>query len=308
MATVAKAPVQTRRPDLRLVEVAAPRRTSGWLAALRSFAASPAGIAGALMVGLHVLAAVAAPLLAPFPPTEFHLEDALQAPSTSYLFGTDQYGRDVFSRVLYGGRSALIISLAATALGLLAGGAIGMVAGYYGGLVDELLMRAADAMLSFPALLLAMLILAMVGPNTENLIAGIGLVFAPRVARVVRSVTLDLCTREYVAAARLRGESGLYILTREILPNALGPLVVEGSIRISYAILLVGTLGFLGLGVQPPSPDWGLTIAEARNFIAVAPWMVFFPAAAIASLVVGANLLADGLHRTLDPAGSHIRR
>ncbi|MER3404037.1 MAG: ABC transporter permease, partial [Chloroflexota bacterium] len=176
------------------------------------------------------------------------------------------------------------------------------------GLVDELLMRVADAMLSFPSLLLAMLILAMVGPNTENLIIGIGLIFAPRVARVARSVTLDLCTREYVAAARLRGESGLDILTREILPNALSPLIVEGSIRISYAILLVGTLGFLGLGVQPPSPDWGLTIAEARNFIAVAPWMMFFPAAAIASLVVGANLLADGLYRTLDPASGRMRR
>jgi peptide/nickel transport system permease protein len=275
---------------------------------MRSFAAAPAGVLGALLVGLHVIAAMGAPYLAPFPPTEFHLEDVLQAPSTTYLFGTDQYGRDVFSRVLYGGRSALMISIAATALGLLAGGAIGMAAGYYGGLVDELLMRAADAMLAFPSLLLAMLILAMVGPNTENLILGIGLIFAPRVARVARSVTLDLCTREYVAAARLRGESSLYILTREILPNALGPLMVEGSIRISYAILLVGTLGFLGLGVQPPSPDWGLTIAEARNFIAVAPWMVFFPAAAIASLVVGANLLADGLYRTLDPAGGRRRR
>jgi peptide/nickel transport system permease protein len=308
MLSATKVPVRTRRPELRPAKLIALPSERRWLAWMRSFAAAPAGVLGALLVGLHVIAAMGAPYLAPFPPTEFHLEDVLQAPSTTYLFGTDQYGRDVFSRVLYGGRSALMISIAATALGLLAGGAIGMAAGYYGGLVDELLMRATDAMLAFPSLLLAMLILAMVGPNTENLILGIGLIFAPRVARVARSVTLDLCTREYVAAARLRGESSLYILTREILPNALGPLIVEGSIRISYAILLVGTLGFLGLGVQPPSPDWGLTIAEARNFIAVAPWMVFFPAAAIASLVVGANLLADGLYRTLDPAGRRMRR
>lgn len=277
------------------------------LAGLRACVSSPTGIAGTIIVGLHVLAALAAPLVAPFSPTEFHVEDALQSPSATYLMGTDQFGRDLFSRVLYGGRSAIVIAVAATALGLLLGGAIGMVAGYYGKLVDEALMRTTDAMLSFPSLLLAMLILAMVGPNVENLILGIGVVFSPRVARVTRSVVLSLRSKEFVEAAQIRGESGLYILSHEILPNALGPLVVEGSIRVSYAILLVGTLGFLGLGVQPPSPDWGLAVAEARNFINVAPWLVLFPAVAIASLVVGVNLFADGLHRTLDPMGGTRR-
>jgi peptide/nickel transport system permease protein len=209
--------------------------------------------------------------------------------------------------VLYGGRTALAISLAATALGLALGAAVGVAAGYYGGVVDQALMRTSDAMLSFPSLLLAMLILAMVGPEIRNLVIGIGIVFAPRVARVMRSVVLDLRSREFVQAARLRGESGLYVMGREILPNTLAPLVVEGSIRLSYAILIVGTLGFLGLGVQPPSPDWGLTVAEARNFIASAPWLALFPAAAIATLVVGANLLADGLHRVLDPAAPTLR-
>jgi peptide/nickel transport system permease protein len=253
------------------------------------------------------MAAALAPVLAPFSPTEFHIEDKLQGPSATYWFGTDQYGRDLFSRVLYGGRSALLIASAATALGLLLGGAIGMAAAYYGRAVDEALMRTADAMLSFPSLLLAMLILTMMGPSLRNLVVGIAVVFAPRVARVMRSVVLSLRNKEFVEAARLRGESGLYIMGREILPNALAPMVVEGSIRISYAILLVGTLGFLGLGVQPPSPDWGLAVSEARNFISVAPWLVLAPSAAIATLVVGVNLLADGLHRAVDPASATLR-
>ncbi len=154
--------------------------------------------------------------------------------------------------------------------------------------------------MSFPSLLLAMLILTMVGPAIQNIIVGIAVVFVPRVARVVRSVVLGLRSLEYVEAARLRGESDLYVMTREILPNALGPIIVDAAIRVSYAILLGASLGFLGLGVQPPEADWGLMISEARNFILIAPWMVLFPSLAIASLVVGTNLFADGLARLLD--------
>ena len=268
---------------------------------------TPTGRIGAALVALHLTAALLASWLAPYAPTEFHIPDKLQPPSAAYLFGTDQYGRDVFSRVLHGGRSALLIAASATAFGLLLGSALGTVAAYYGGKVDEILMRASDALLSFPSLLLAMLILSMAGPNVGNLVVGIAVVFSPRVARVMRAVVLGLRTKEFVEAARLRGESDLYIMAREILPNAVAPLVVEGSIRLSYAILLVGTLGFLGLGVQPPSPDWGLSVAEARNVVAVAPWLVAFPSAAIASLVVGANLLADAVHRALDPASVGLR-
>ena len=276
-------------------------RLSAIAAILRRLASSPTGMIGVALVGAHLLAALLAPLIAPFSPTEFHVEDKLLPPSGEYWLGTDQYGRDLFSRVVYGGRTALIIASGATALGLLLGGAMGTIAAYYGGKVDEALMRVSDALLSFPSLLLAMLVLTMVGPDLKNLVVGIAVVFSPRVARVTRSVVLGIRGREFVDAARLRGESGLYVMTQEILPNALGPLVVEGSIRVSYAILLVGTLGFLGLGVQPPSPDWGLAVSEARSFISVAPWLVLFPSAAIATAVVGANLLADALHRTLDP-------
>src|SRR5579883_2188998 len=181
---------------------------------------------------------------------------------------------------------------------------VGTFAGYRGGRTDEILMRTMDALMSFPSLLLAMLILTMVGPATGNIIIGIAAVFTPRVARVVRSVVLGLRSLAYVEAARLRGDSSLAIMVREILPNALGPIIVEGAMRMSYAIVLGASLGFLGLGVQPPEADWGLMISEARDFILIAPWMVLFPAAAISLLVIAANLFADGLGHLLAVDGA----
>lgn len=264
------------------------------------FARSPVALVGAALLGLHLLLALVGPVVAPYPYSEFHMADRLQGPSTDYLFGTDQFGRDVFSRVLHGARGILLLALTSTALGLLLGVTVGTIAGYYGGWLDDAVMRTMDALMSFPSLLLAMLILTMVGPATGNVVAGIAVVFTPRVARVARSVVLGLRTQEYVEAARLRGERDLYIMAHEILPNALAPIVVEGSIRVSYAILLGASLGFLGLGVQPPAADWGLMVSEARNFILIAPWLVLFPALAIASLVVGVNLFADGLGRALE--------
>jgi peptide/nickel transport system permease protein len=255
----------------------------------------PTAVVGLIIVGTYALMALLGPLLAPYPYTEFHISDTLHPPSTQYLFGTDQFGRDIFSRVIVGSRNILVLATSATAFGLLLGITIGLIAGYYGGLLDEVLMRLMDVMMSFPSLLLALLILSMLGSALINVILGIAIVFMPRVARVVRSVVLGIKTREFVDAARVRGESGFYIMVREILPNATGPIIVEGSIRISYAILLGAALGFLGLGVQPPAPDWGLQVSEGRNFILAAPWVVAFPSLAIASLVVGVNLLADGL-------------
>ncbi|MBI2941492.1 MAG: ABC transporter permease, partial [Chloroflexi bacterium] len=247
------------------------RRVPAWVARL---AHSPTALLGAAILATQVLLAFFGPLLAPYPSTEFHLADKLQGPSANYLLGTDQFGRDILSRVLHGARGILLLATTSTALGLALGVAVGTIAGYYGGWLDELAMRTMDALMSLPSLLLAMLILTMIGPATPNIVVGIAVVFTPRVARVVRAVVLDLKTHEYVEAARLRGESGLYVMTREILPNALGPIIVEGAIRISYAILLGASLGFLGLGVQPPAADWGLMVSEARNFILIAPWMV----------------------------------
>ncbi len=297
-------------PEYRAVETAATRGLrvpvsgAGWggWAFLRALLSRPVTAAGLALVTLHVMLAIVGPALAPYPATEFHIEHKLQPPSFTYLFGTDQFGRDVFSRVVVGARGILLLSSSATLLGLLLGLIVGMVAGYFGGLLDEVLMRLMDAMMSFPSLLLALLLLTMVGPATHNVVIGIAIVFMPRVARVVRSAVLAQRSLEYVQAAQLRGERSLYVMAREILPNITGPIVVEGAIRISYAILLGASLGFLGLGVQPPTPDWGLMISEARNFLLVAPWIALAPAAAVATLVVGMNLVADGISHELDRA------
>jgi peptide/nickel transport system permease protein len=256
-------------------------------------------LVGLTIVIVYLVCALFGAVIAPYVHTDFHLQDTLQAPSRTYLFGTDQFGRDIFSRVIVGSRDILILAVSATALGVMLGVATGLVAGYFGGLMDEVIMRLMDIMMSFPSLLLALLILSTMGAALINVILGIAIIFMPRVARVVRSATLDIKTKEFVDAARVRGESAFYIMVREILPNAMGPIVVESSIRISYAILLGASLGFLGLGVQPPAPDWGLQISEGRQFILAAPWVVMFPALAIASLVVGVNLLADGLGRAM---------
>ena len=271
------------------------------LRVMRLLGSQPLAVIGLVILGIHVLMAILGPLVAPYPATDFHLEDKLQGPSASYFFGTDQFGRDIFSRVLIGARSILLLSTVSTAFGLLLGVTVGLVAGYAGGRLDELLMRLMDALMAFPALLLALLVLTMLGPATQNVVLAIGLVFMPNVARVVRSVALSLRTMQYVDAARVRGESSFYIMTREVLPNAIAPIVVEGAIRVSYAILLAASLGFLGLGLQPPHPDWGLMVSEARHFIGFAPWMVLFPSLGIASLVIGTNLCADGLTRVLEP-------
>ena len=229
--------------------------------------------------------------------TQFHLNQRLQPPSSEFLFGTDKFGRDVFSRVLAGSKDVIILALSGTLLGLFIGTAIGLSSGYFGRLYDEAIMRLMDIFMSFPSLLLALLVLGMLGPQLINVIIVIGIVFCPRVARVARSAVLDIKFKEFVEAAKSRGESSFYLMVVEILPNILGPLGVEFAVRFAYAIFLSASLGFLGLGVQPPSPDWGLMVSEGREFMQVAPWVVLFPSLAIASLVVGVNLLSDAVRQ-----------
>lgn len=256
---------------------------------------SPEALAGGLLLLLHFSLMLIGPFVTPYPFTEFHMADALQAPSWKYWFGTDQFGRDIFSRVVYGAHGTLLLSGSATLLGVGLGVAIGMFVGYRGGKLDEIVMRIMDGMLSFPALLLAMLILATLGPDRINVVIAIMIVFVPRTTRVLRSVTLGLKNLEFVEAAKVRGESTFYILTRELLPNAAGPIVVEVAIRLSFAILLGTSLGYIGIGVQPPEPDWGLMISEGRSFLQTAPWLMAFPAIAISTAVIGANLFGDGV-------------
>jgi peptide/nickel transport system permease protein len=264
----------------------------------------PTTLAGLAIVGFFLLLALIGPLVAPYKYSAQSLAERLLPPSPRHLLGTDQFGRDVFSRVIVGSRDVYLVAGSGALLAILIGSTLGLVSGYFGRVVDEILMRLVDVLLAMPPLLLAMLILFSLGPSRLNVVLIVGFLYVPMVSRVVRSVVLDLKTRQFVEAARLRGESSLYIMFREILPNVLPPLAVEASMRFSYAIFLVASLGFLGLGVQPPSPDWGLMVGEARNYFTQAQWPLLAPAGAIALLVVGVGFLSDGLRRLLLPGGA----
>ena len=261
-----------------------------------------AGVLAAIVIG-----AVGADWLAPYPFDEMHLADRLHGPSFIYLAGTDEYGRDVLSRTLFGGRLSLFLGASATAAGLAAGVPLGLLAGYCRGIVDELLMRTLDVVMSFPALLLVLLIIAVTPPGLAKTALAVGILFVPPIARVTRSVTLDLMTREFVVAARARGERLSYILWRELLPNTWPAIVVEGSLRVAFAILLGAVLSFLGFGVQPPAADWGLMINNSRDFVEAAPWMAVTPGVAMSLTVIAVSVLGDGLREYLDPKLRHRR-
>ena len=282
---------------------AAPRRR-GAAVYWRRLRRQPVALAGTVIFVLFLLIAFLGPLAAPY---DYAAQDAalrLQGPTLHHLMGTDNFGRDVFSRVLVGARGVFLLGGAGTLLAALIGISLGLLAGYVGHLWDEAIMRVLDVLLAFPALLLAMVLLATAGPSNLNLVLVITVLYIPMFARIARSMVLDLRTREFVEAARLRGESRRYLLFSEMLPNAVPPLLVEASIRFAYSIFLVASLGFLGLGVQPPSPDWGRQVNEARTFFDAAPWMLLFPAAAISLLVIGTSLMADGLRHVFSPPGS----
>jgi peptide/nickel transport system permease protein len=258
-------------------------------------------LAGVLIVGLVVIVALAAPVLAPYPYDEMHFLDRLKPPSRAYLLGTDEFGRDVLSRTLLGARLSLFIGVGATLVCMALGMPIGLVAGYARGRIDEVIMRAMDVIMSFPPILLGLLILAVTAPTIWKTTLAVGLVYVPAIVRITRSATLSLAGEEFIQAARARGERPLYILGAEILPNAWPPIIVEASLRVTFAILLGAALSFLGLGAQPPSSDWGLMIGEARAFVETAPWVATAPGLAMCLTVVGVNLLGDGLREVLDP-------
>ena len=257
--------------------------------------------AGLAIVGSIVLLSLLAPWIAPHPWDTISIRTRFQPPSMTYWFGTDDYGRDVLSRLLMGGRLSLAMGIGATLISVLFGVPAGLAAGYFGGKVDEVLMRIADVLMAIPAIMLGLLVLAVTPPALWKTAVAVGFVYVPLIARVARSVTLGLANVEFVEAARARAESASYILFREILPNAWPPLTVEASLRVTYAILLGSALSFLGLGAQPPSSDWGLMIAEARAFIDRAPWIALAPGFAMCLLVIGINLIGDGLRERLDP-------
>ena len=258
-------------------------------------------ICGATIVLIVIALAIAAPWIAPYPYDEMQIMTRLKPPSFAHWFGTDDFGRDVLSRTLIGARLSLLMGLGATAFCLAIGVPLGLYAGYQRGRIEEFVMRAMDVLMSFPPILLGLLVLSVTTPVLWKTILAVGIVYVPAIVRLTRSVTLELAQEEFVLAARARGDGPAYILAREILPNAWPPIAVEASLRVTFAILLGAALSFLGMGAQPPSSDWGLMISEARAFVERAPWIALAPGIAMCVTVIGVNLLGDGLREVLDP-------
>lgn len=256
---------------------------------------------GLAIIAVYVVAALFAPWLATHDPTAQDLMAALQGPSAAHWLGTDSYGQDLYSRLLYGAQLALIIGFASVALGLVVGVAIGLAAGLMGGRTEWALMRIVDGLLAFPELILAMAFMAVLGLGTENVVYALALSFVGPFARMTRGDVLQVKNQPYIEAARLMGVPTAAVIWRHVLPNVVSPILVQAGMRVSIAILLESGLSFLGIGVVPPTPDWGLMIAEGRAFITLAPWISGVPGVALAILLVALNLLGDGLRDAFDP-------
>jgi peptide/nickel transport system permease protein len=289
-----------------VVELPAPSRTldapagekpRGRLAsAVARLGDSRTAVVGGALVLLWVAVAALAPWVAPYDPSA---PDALALadprPGAAHWLGVDQLGRDLLSRILWGARTVLAVAPLAVLSAYLVGTALGLVAGYYGGWVDMVISRFSDVVLSFPVLILYVILITSFGPSPLNIVVAVTVASSPGIGRIVRSLALELRGSEYVAAAELRGESPLYIMVVEMLPNARGPMIVDACLRLGYVTIAIGVLGFLGLGLRPPTPDWGGMVRDATSLITVWPHMAIFPCLAITSLVIGFNLLADGL-------------
>lgn len=272
---------------------------SRWRQVWSNLRCSPSGMIGLSMLTLHLLIALLAPWLAPY---DWTLQDGyqiLQPPSEAFWFGTDHMGRDLLSRTMMGGREAITVTLLGTLLAVGWGGLVGMTLGFVGGRVDAWVMRFIDALLAIPWLLFLLLVIALMGQQTWTLVLTLGFFFGIAVVRVVRGATLEYVPRDFVIAARTRGESRLTIVVRELLPNVLDALLVEAAMRWAWMLLAFSSLSFLGFGVVPPTPDWGLMIADSRGMISIAPWAVIFPALALSTLIISINLTADALAKAI---------
>ncbi|AUQ26470.1 ABC transporter permease [Dickeya zeae] len=268
---------------------------------LKKLLRTPQGAAGLGILLLALITVCAGVHLAPADPEAISILARYKAPSAMHWFGTDQLGRDILSRVLVGARTTILYSLLATSLAMVAGSVIGTASAYLGGRMDEGIMRTMDAVMSIPSLLFALLIVSTLGQSSLNAVLAITIAFIPGMVRIARSVALAARQQDYVYAAIARGESPSYIILREMLPNIVAPIIVESTIRVSFAIMLFATLSFLGLGAQPPQPEWGLMVSEARAYFFNAPWMMLIPGLAIAIVAIGFNLLGDGLRDVLNP-------
>ena len=270
-------------------------------AAAWRFRLAPAGWVGLSIVAFWVLVALAAPFIAPYPPNQTNmLALANPLPSSRHWLGTDMLGRDILSRIVWGARTVLLVAPIAVAGATIVGLVLGLLAGYHRGWIDAAISRVCDIILSFPVIILYMIILTRFGASALNIVLVIWVTKAPIIFRLVRATTIELREREYVAAAAMRGESPWYVMLVEILPNARGPIIVDVCLRLGYTTIAIGVLGFLGIGLPPPDPDWGGMVREAYGMISVFPHMALFPCIAISSLVIGFNLIAVGLNRNDD--------
>ena len=290
---------ETSPPDLGREDTA---RTVEFL---RSVLRNRLAALGVLIVLGLLCSALLAPWITPYDPQEQFSTDARLPPSTQYFFGTDTIGRDIFSRIVFGTRVSLLVGIASMGIASILGVTIGLISGYYGGWPDTILMRTMDALLAFPAVLLAIFIIAVLGPSLLNAILAVGIVYTPTFARLTRASALSIREKEYLEAARSIGARDVRIMVRVILRNSLSPIVVQFSLGVGYAILIEAGLSFLGLGVQPPTPAWGSMLGFGRNYMSMAPWLTAFPGLAIFVTVLGFNFVGDGLREALDP---HMRR
>ncbi len=272
----------------------------GWMMVYRRLTKNKAAMVGAVLVGLFVVSALFAPLLAPYDPLE-PVAPPLEPPSASHPLGTDYLGRDILSRIIFGARVSLQVGVAAVGIALVVGTLVGAVSAYYGGWADLIVMRVMEIMLSFPSILLAIAIMAIMGPQLINAMIAVGIVAIPTYARLVRSSVLSVKEHEYTEAAVAIGATDLRIILLHVLPNCLAPLIVQATLGIATAILDTAALSFLGLGAQPPTPEWGAMLSDTREYIQRAPWVMTFPGLAIMISVLGFNLLGDGLRDALDP-------
>lgn len=289
------------QPNVNISLKEKPVKNSRWLSFMKKLAKNKAAIAGAIVVLVFFILAIFAPLIAPYDPTHIEMSKKLQPPSSEHWLGTDDKGRDILSRLLYGSRISLTVGILSTLLGAIIGVVMGIIAGYYGKWIDSLIMRICDVLLAFPGILLALAIVSILGPSTTNTIIAVAFFAIPTFARIVRGSTLSVKKLEYVDAIRAMGSHDMRIIFRHILPNITSPIIVQATLYIASAIITASALSFLGLGTQPPDPEWGTMLANGRSYIAQAPHLTLFPGLVILLVVVGFNLFGDGLRDALDP-------
>lgn len=273
------------------------RTQRGWFAMLLK---NPVGLVGLIVVAFTLLVAIFAPIIAPFDPSNQDA-DRLLGPSLDHLFGTDELGRDTFSRVVFGARISIMVGVVAVLISLAAGGLLGIVAGYFGGKIDSIIMRVVDVLFAFPGLILAIVIAGLLGPSSRNAMIAIGVIYAPAFARVIRGSVLTVLSELYIESAHVSGANTPQVIARHVLPNILAPLIVLVTVYLSSAIIAEASLSFLGLGAQPPTPSWGGMLNAARTYMEINPWMAIAPGLAIMIVVLGLNFLGDGLRDVLDP-------